>query len=370
MNNDLSKLKVAIVCDWLTGIGGAERVVLELHKMFPKAPIYTSQYDSNKIDWFRNADVRTLWLQHLPKSLKKFLPPLRAIAFRQLNLSNYDLVISSSGAEAKAVKTGPKTIHICYCHSPTHYYWIKYDEYLENPGFGKLDFLARIGLKILVNPLKRLDYKAAQGPDVLIANSNYTKENILKFYKRDSTVIFPPVDIERFQSNSKPKRKGFLIVGRQTPHKRFNLVVKACTELNLQLTVVGNGPDHNKLKKIAGPTIKFIDTPSDLEIVEYFKNAVAFIKPDIDDFGIVAVEALAAGMPVIAYKVGGALDYIKDGKNGIFFTENNVESLISGIKTFEKTKFVNSTITESIKRFSSVAFEKTFLKLVEDLYSE
>ncbi|HUC96036.1 MAG TPA: glycosyltransferase family 4 protein, partial [Candidatus Saccharimonadia bacterium] len=163
---DLSKLKVAIVCDWLTGIGGAERVVLELHKMFPKAPIYTSQYDPKTIDWFRDADVRTLWLQHLPKSLKKFLPPLRAIAFRQLNLSNYDLVISSSGAEAKAVKTGPKTIHICYCHSPTHYYWIKYDEYLKNPGFGKLDFLARIGLKILVNPLKKLDYKATQGPDV------------------------------------------------------------------------------------------------------------------------------------------------------------------------------------------------------------
>jgi hypothetical protein len=137
-------LKVAIVCDWLTGIGGAERVLLQLHKLFPDAPIYTSQYDKNKIDWFLEADVRTTWLQKLPSSLKKFLPVLRAIAFRGIDLSEYDLVISSSGAEAKAVKTGPKTIHICYCHSPTQYYWVRYDEYMKNPGFGAFDWLARI----------------------------------------------------------------------------------------------------------------------------------------------------------------------------------------------------------------------------------
>jgi hypothetical protein len=136
-------MKVAIVCDWLSGIGGAERVVLELHKLYPEAPIYTSQYEPKNIDWFTNADVRTGWLQKLPGSLKKFLPPLRAWYFSHLNLSEYDLVISSSGAEAKGVKTGPNTRHICYMHAPTHYYWARYDEYIKNPGFGYLDPLAR-----------------------------------------------------------------------------------------------------------------------------------------------------------------------------------------------------------------------------------
>src|SRR5437588_9216602 len=154
--NDKSKmtnrrLKVAIVCDWLTGIGGAERVVYELHKLYPEAPIYTSQYDANALDWFAEADVRATWLQRLPTRFKKFLPLLRAYAFSRLDLSEYDLVISSSGAEAKAVHTGPNTIHICYCHAPTHYYWFRHDEYLERPGlpFG-LNWLGRLGLRLLV----------------------------------------------------------------------------------------------------------------------------------------------------------------------------------------------------------------------------
>jgi hypothetical protein len=180
-------LKVAIVCDWLTGTGGAERVVLELHKMFPEAPIYTSQYNSNpKIwygdTWFADADVRTLWLQRLPKSLRKFLPVLRARAFSRLDLSEYDLVVSSSGAEAKAVKTGPKTVHITYCHAPTHYYWSRYNEYKRHPGFGVLNPLAFLGIRLFAGPMRRWDYKAAQKPDHFIANSTYTKKQIKKYY--------------------------------------------------------------------------------------------------------------------------------------------------------------------------------------------
>ncbi|MGH7157090.1 MAG: glycosyltransferase, partial [Candidatus Saccharimonadales bacterium] len=242
-------MKVAIVCDWLTGVGGAERVVLELHKMYPAAPIYTSQYSPSKIDWFKGADVRTGWLQKLPAGLKKFLPVLRAWYFSRLDLGEYDLVISSSGAEAKAVKTGPKTKHICYMHAPTHYYWSRYNEYMQNPGFGFLDPLARLGLKILVRPMRRWDYKAAQRPDYIIANSNFTKDQIKKYYSRDSIVIPPPVDIERFKilSKSSISRKGFLTAGRQTPYKRIDLAVAACTNLGLPLTVVGNGPDHQRL---------------------------------------------------------------------------------------------------------------------------
>ncbi len=167
------KLKVAIVCDWLMGIGGAERVVLELHKMYPDAPIYTSQYDPKAIDWFTDADVRTGWLQKMPKKLKKFFPVLRAVYFSRLNLSDYDLVISASGAEAKAVKTGKNTLHISYCHSPTHYYWSRYNEYIENPGFGRLNFIARLGLRLLVAPLRRWDRNAAKNPDVMIAHSSH-----------------------------------------------------------------------------------------------------------------------------------------------------------------------------------------------------
>lgn len=178
-------MKVAIVCDWLNGIGGAERVVLELHRLYPEAPIYTSQYDPSKIDWFNDADVHTSWLQHLPKSLKKFLPALRAWTFSRLDLSGYDLVLSSSGAEAKGVKTGPNTVHINYCHAPTHYYWSRTEEYLKNPGFPLgFNWLARFGLKLLLDPLKRWDKMAAKRPDVMLANSSHIQAMILKYYKR------------------------------------------------------------------------------------------------------------------------------------------------------------------------------------------
>jgi hypothetical protein len=214
-----SALRVAIVCDWLTGIGGAERVVLELHKLYPEAPIYTSQYDPSKIDWFKDADVRTTWLQKLPTSLKKFLPLQRAWTFSRLDLSDYDLVLSSSGAEAKAVKTGPQTLHICYCHAPTQYYWIRTNEYLESPGFPLgFNWLARLGLKLFINPLRRWDKRAAKRPDLMIANSNHTKDAIKKYYGRAATVIFPPVEVSRFKPAAKPPlRHGFVVAGRQTP---------------------------------------------------------------------------------------------------------------------------------------------------------
>jgi glycosyltransferase involved in cell wall biosynthesis len=367
-------MKVAIVCDWLSGIGGAERVVLELHKLYPEAPIYTSQYDPKNIDWFANADVRTGWLQKLPGSLKKFLPPLRAWYFSHLNLSGYDLVISSSGAEAKGVKTGPNTRHICYMHAPTHYYWARYDEYIQHPGLGFFDPLARLGLKVLVGPMRRWDRKAAQRPDYIIANSSFTKSQIKKYYGRDSEVIHPPVDIDRFKIRNPVKkvlnklstsRSGFLVAGRQTPYKRIDLAIEACTKLDLPLTVVGSGPDHQKLVKIAGPSINFVAGASDKEVVKYFQSAEAFIFPGIDDFGIVAVEALAAGTPVIAYSQGGALDYVTP-ENGILFQEQTVESLLGALQKFNPGNFNNISIQKSAVKFSTQAFEKNVKKFLND----
>jgi glycosyltransferase involved in cell wall biosynthesis len=429
-------MKVAIVCDWLIGVGGAERVVLELHNLYPDAPIYTSQYDPSKIDWFKDADVRTGWLQKLPKSLRKFLPALRAWYFSHLDLSDYDLIISSSGAEAKGVRTAPKQtwvtrlrsrrgddeqrtetyeqyeegaaesatknrpkssarvagsagqqgatprrpMHICYMHSPTHYYWIRYDEYLKNPGFGKLDFLARVGLKILVGPLRRWDHSAAQRPTHIIANSTHTQNMIKKFYGRDSTVVFPPVDTKRFsaltpspamevtgpasQNITTQTRAGFVTAGRQTPYKRIDLPVQACTNLELPLVVIGNGPEHRKLERMAGKSVTFLTGKSDEEVAHYFQTALAFIFPNMDDFGIVAVEALAAGTPVIAYKAGGALDYIIEGKTGLFFDKQDVSSLEKVLKDFNPDRFNSSEIQKYADKFSIANFAKNMREFI------
>ncbi len=367
-------MKVAIVCDWLTGTGGAERVVYELHKMYPDAPIYTSQYDSDpKIwhgsDWFSDADIRTTWLQKLPKGLKKFLPALRAWSFSRLDLDEYDLVISSSGAEAKGVKTGSNTVHVCYMHSPTHYYWSRYNDYLANPGFGRLDWLARLGLKILVGPLRRWDYKAAQRPDHIIANSNHTKKMIKTYYGRDATVIHPPVDIERFAGEPEEHRRGFITAGRQTPYKRIDLVVEAFSQMDLPLLVLGNGPDHNKLKKMAGRNVTFKKRPSDEELAHYFKTSLAFIFPNLDDFGIVAVEALAAGTPVIAYKAGGALDYVQPGKNGMVFDKQEADSLKKAVLDFQDQKFNHESISKYAQKFSAQNFKQNTMQFINNLTS-
>jgi glycosyltransferase involved in cell wall biosynthesis len=365
-------MKVAIVCDWLTGVGGAERVVLELHKLFPDAPIYTSQYDPKAIDWFEDADVRTTWLQRLPSSLKKFLPILRAYVFSRLDLSEYDLVISSSGAEAKAVKTGPNTVHICYCHAPTHYYWSRTSEYLDNPGFPRgLNWLAKLGLKFLHGPMKSWDKRAAKKPDYMIANSTYTQSNIAKYYKRDSVVIFPPVETSRFKvKQSFDTRHGFVVAGRQTPYKRFDLAIEACNELKVPLIVIGDGPDHKRLEKLADRSVTFLTNVNDNEIVEHFQSSIAFIMPNADDFGIVAVEALASSTPVVAYNKGGSEDYIMPGRNGMLFSRQTKSSLIKALEKATSKTWDYSFISESADRYSVENFKKSIKEFISQNVKE
>jgi len=355
-----NRLKVAIVCDWLTGIGGAERVVLELHHLYPDAPIYTSQYDPDKIDWFDDADVRTTWLQRLPTALKKFLPLLRAWSFSRLDLSDYDLVLSSSGAEAKGVKTGKNTVHISYIHSPTHYYWIRSDEYMERPGFPLgLNWLAKLGLRLLIDPLRRWDYRAAKKPNVLVTNSSHTQAMIKKYYRRDAIVVHPPVETNRFKLPPKPPlRHGFVIAGRQTPYKRFDLAIEACNELNVPLVVIGDGPEHRRLEKIAERNVTFLSNVSDHDIISHFQTALGFIFPGMEDFGIVAVEAMAAGTPVIAYKKGGALDFVVDGKTGVFFEKQNVKSLKLALGAALEKKFNHEAIAAHAQKFSVDSFAR------------
>jgi len=360
-------MKVAIVCDWLTNIGGAERVVLELHKLYPKAPIYTSQYDPQAIDWFKDADVRTLWLQHLPKSIRKFLPILRAWSFSHLDLSDYDLVLSSSSAEAKAVKTGDNTVHVWYCHAPTHYYWMRYEDYLKDPGFGAFDWLARIGLKITVGPMRWWDRRVAQRPDYIIANSTFTQSKIKKYYGREAQVIHPPVAIDRFKSEQAHERRGFVAIGRQTPYKKIDLAVKACTSLDLPLFVIGDGPQHRELVESAGPSIQFMTDAGDEDVVEYLTRAEALIFPGIDDFGITAVEALAAGIPVIAYNGGGALDYMIDNKTGLLFNKLSVDSLAKCLKSFKARNFDSNYLKEVASQFSASEFKTKFKTFINSI---
>ena len=363
-------MKVAIVHDWFVG-GGAERVVYELHKMYPKAPIYTSYCSPEWQEKLADTEVITSYMQHWPFSkLRKFLPPLRALWFSRLDLSSYDLIISSSGAEAKGIKVKKPTIHINYCHAPTHYYWSRYEEYMQSPGFGRFDWLARIGLKILLGPMRRWDRKAAQRPDYILANSNFIKDQVKKYYDRDAEVIHPPVDIERFSGQAEEPRRGFVTAGRQTPYKRIDLAVKACTQLNLPLIVLGGGPEHKKLNKIAGKSVTFLRGKTDEELAHYFQTSLAFIFPGVDDFGIVAVEALAAGTPVIAYKDGGALDYVEPGKTGDFFTEQTTENLVAALEKFKSESFNHSVIAKAAQVFSPAAFKEKLSKFVNKAMKE
>ena len=359
------KLRVAIVHDWLIG-GGAERVTYELHKLYPDAPIYTS-YCSN--EWRKRLDgkVVTGFLQHWPFStLRKFLPVLRIWWFTHLDFSNYDVVISVSGnGEAFGIKTSEKTLHVNYCHTPTHYYWRQYDQYLKHPGFGFFDPLARFCLRLLVGPLRRWDYKAAQRADVIIANSNHIRADIKKYYGRDSIVIHPPIDIERFANTQPKKREGFVTVGRQTPYKRTDLIVEACTKLNLPLAVIGRGPEHKRLESLAGPSVRFLTNVSDAEMPQHMASAQAFLFAAHEDFGVTPVEAMAAGTPVIAYKAGGALDYMQPGVTGLFFDNQTVASLSAVLERFDPKRFDSMTIQRHALQFSSDKFRKSVKKFVQ-----
>lgn len=355
--------RVAIVHDWLVG-GGAERVVEGLHQLYPDAPIFTS-YATD--EWRRKLDgkVVTGWLQHLGP-LRKFIPFLRIIWASRLDLSEYDLVISSTGnGEAKGVKTPDSTTHICYCHAPVHFYWGHYEQYLREPGFGLFNPIARLALKLFVKPLRRWDLKASQRPDCYIANSNHTASEIKKYYDREAYVVHPPVDIDRFKAAER-ERVGFVTAGRLVPYKRTDLIVQACTELDLPLTVIGRGPELESLRKIAGPTITFRDNVSDEEMPQLLSAAEAFLFAAFEDFGITPVEAMAVGTPVIAYHAGGAQDYVVPGKTGAFFHEQTVDALKEALTAFKPASYDHAQIAKHADTFSREAFLVQMNQIVKE----
>lgn len=367
-------MKVALVCDWLTNVGGAEKVLLKIHKMFPEAPIYTSQYNPKKIDWFLKADVRTGWLQRWPSGLRRFLGPFRQRYFNKLDLSEYDLVISVTGAEAKSVKTvnkktGKKAVHISYCHVPTQYYWQMYDDYVENPGFGILNPLVRVFFKLLVKPLRKADFKAASKVDQFVTISEYAKEQIKKYYKREAVIVWPPVEIKDFRPVEKPVENYYAVTSRQVTWKRLDLAVKACLELEKPLMVVGEGSEHKKLVKLAkgSPLIQFVPLASKQKLASILSRAKGYIFPSMEPFGIAPVEALSCGCPVIAFNKGGTKDYVTDGKNGVEFSRQTVDSLKKAIVRFEKLKFSRKKVSETAKKFDEARFGKELKKVIDEV---
>lgn len=366
------KPRVAIIADWLTSMGGAEPTILKLHELFPDAPIYTSVYDKEKMTAFADCDVRTTYLQWL---LPKFLrykhvlwPVLRAFAFRSLDLSGYDIIISSASAEAKAIRKPAGATHICYCHTPIRYYWSHYKEFKRDFNFGVLTPLIRPTIPFFVRWMRKKDLASIAGVDYFIANSHETQARIKTYYHRDSTVIFPPVQTTRFAPHSKPwaERQGYCMWSRHVPYKRFDVAIEACNRLQLPLTIAGTGPETERLKKLAGPTITFIGHAPDEEIEALAGRSKAFLFPGDEDFGITPVEAQAAGTPVIAYKKGGALDYVIPGKTGVFFDSQTADSLITALQTFEHQSFDPSVIAKHAGTFNETGFEHHIKQFVAE----
>lgn len=350
-------MNIALVHDWITNISGAERVLLELSDIFPNAPIYTSVLDKNAAKSFSGKKIYTSFLQQIPfiKNKRTILIPFTPFAFEQFDLSDYDLVISSSTMASKGVLTKPQTIHICYCHTPPRYLWDPDIDTRAAKGYAKA---------LRVNTMHKMriwDRVAADRVDYFIANSNFVRDRIKKYYKRDAKVIYPPVSIERFKI-AKEIKDYFLYVGRLVDYKRCDLAVAAFNKLKLPLYIIGEGPEKARLESMAESNIKFLGHLSDWEIEKFYSEAKAFIFTTEEDFGIVPVEAMASGRPVIAFSGGGATETVIDGATGVFFDQQSCESLSQAVDKFQKLKFDSGVIRKQAEKFSSKQFKKEMIE--------
>ena len=372
-NKNMTSPKIAIVCDFLTTMGGAENVVLAMHEAFPEAPIYTAIYNSEKMPAFAKLDVRPSRLQKIPRKLRnyhKLFPTFAVKAMQKFDLSEFDIILTSSYLHGHQVtKARDEQIIINYCHTPPRYYWSHYDEYRRNPGYGKLNPFVRALMPLMVPRQRKLDLEAAAQVDVFLANSSETQARIEKYYKRKSMVVHPPVDVARFSPNRK-RGEHYVTIGRQLPYKRYDLAVHAATKLGKKLIVFGNGPMHEKLVSIAGKTVEFrTDRYGDASDVEYEKalnSARGFIYPAEEDFGIVSVEALAAGAPVIGYAKGGTTDIVTSDEVGVLFDRQTVDDVVRAIQKAETMQFFPSKLNRTARRFDKTLFETKIKKIVRD----
>ena len=363
------QLKVALVHDWLVSNSGSERVLLDLHELWPDAPIYTLVYDEqNAPEWTHSCDVRTTFLQKIPGATHRYkmLLSLMPKAWEAIDLLEYDLVVSSCMSCCKGVITRPDALHVCYCHSPIRYVWDRYYEYLEGT-----DPIRRLAMRRIIPKVRQWDYLAAQRVDEFVANSDFVSNRIRKYYRRDSVTIHP----------ASPVRAGevcepddcYLVVSRFVGYKRVDLAIEACNRLGRRLVVVSSGGEEEKnLREMAGPTIEFRRAVTDDELVGLYAHAKAFLFPGVEDFGLTPVEAMSAGVPVLAFGEGGTLETVVSGKTGLFFEEQSVASLADCIQRFERggVALSRSEIAQYGRSFSRERFRERFGSFVAQKLEE
>ncbi len=360
-------MKVAIVHYWLVTMRGGEKVVEALCDLFPDADIYTNVYDPEKIsEKIKAHNIYTTKINKWPmaKKLYQKYMPFMPNALMDLDLTGYDLIISSESGPAKGVVANPDAFHICYCHTPMRYLWDMYHEY-----FRKSNPIVKFFMKKMIPGLRQWDVMSSNLVDHFIANSHFVAKRIQRYYNREASVVFPPCDIEKFSGIERNPQDFYLFFGQLVGYKRADLAIEACIKSNRKLVVIGDGKSKEAEKYKKTGLITFTGRIPDEEIAKYLSEAKALIFPGIEDFGIIPVEANAAGCPVLAFRKGGALDSIKENKTGLFFDEQTPESIIECMDRFESiesTLKTRSVYSRHVKQFSKSEFLKQIQAIVDE----
>lgn len=343
--------RTAIIHYWLVNDRGGEKVLARLAEQFPDADLFTHVVDRSILpESIRRLNIRTTFIQKLPvaKKLYKYYLPLMPLALRRLDLSGYDLIISSESGPAKGIRKPEGTTHICYCHTPMRYLWDLSDEYAQNASL-----LQKIGMKLFLPRLRKWDLWSATQVDRFIANSQFVAERVKRIYGREADVLYPPVDVEHFHALERDPQDFYLFFGQLTAYKRADLAVEAFNRLGKRLVVAGTGESFQGLEKMAGPNIELLGRVSVEKRDQLYSQAKALIFPGVEDFGIIPVEAQAAGCPVIAFGEGGALETVIDGQTGVFFAEQTADSLCAAIEKFQTLENMEPACREHATNFSN-----------------
>ncbi len=355
---------IALLHDWMNQIGGAEDVLEALVEIYPDSPVYTSLYAPDKMpaSW-QNWDIRTNFINKLPFSHRKqqLYFPLYPFAFEQFDFSKTDLVISNKSGFCHGIITGPETLHICYCLTPTRYVW-RYHQYAEQERLGKM---TRLGLQPFLTFLRVWDRLAADRVDHFIAISQEVRQRIAKVYQRESTIIHPPVDTTRFEVSNRIDDY-YLIVGRLVPYRRIDLLIEAFNKMKRPLLIAGSGRDKERLEAMAGPTVKFLGYVPDDDLPDLIARCKAFMFPGEEDFGIAPIQAMAAGRPVIAYAGGGALETILPGTTGVLFSQQTVGDIIQAVESFDTQTVNPAEIQQHASKFDTAVFKQKMSQFIDE----
>ncbi|OJI06359.1 hypothetical protein BK004_04320 [bacterium CG10_46_32] len=360
-------MKIALVHDHLNQIGGAERVLSAMHGIWPEAPLYTLVHDRKTIsNFFDTLNIVPSFIQKFPFSIShlRWYLAFMPAAVESFNLSKYDVVLSSASAFAKGAIAPSSAIHICYCHTPTRYLWSDSHTYLKEVGGGSI--ISKI-LPFVLQRLRIWDYVASQRVDHFIANSQFVAARIKRYYNRDATVIYPPVDVKNYPIL--PRMNYFVMVSRLRPYKKVDIAIRAFNRLNMPLVIIGDGEERDALRALASPTIHFMGNVDERTKKKLLAGALGFIHPQEEDAGISAIEAMAAGTPVIAYGAGGALETIIPGETGVFFEEQTWQSLADAVIRFKRQSFDYQRIRVHAQQYSRERFERELKHFVESAYA-